>query len=189
MARDLAELRKLQARRSRPSAQGPDPTADPGPSRPSVPNSPTEAAGTVASPEPLPPAAPTRDPELACLRTLGTLSEAVVLSDEDPSQFRQYCESLFAEWQPGGATQAFFVELFAVTSWRLARLSRVEAGLYEQYHCYEQVDGGALTAFVQDASELDCFAKLAHYESQMRNSLSKTLQELLRYWATIRIML
>jgi hypothetical protein len=102
-----------------------------------------------------------------------------VLSDEDPGQFRAYCQSLLAEWQPAGATQSFFVELFAVTSWRLARLSRVEAGLYEQYRYHENVDGGVLTAFVQDAWDLDCFGKLAHYENQLRNSLSRILKQLL----------
>jgi len=183
LTKDLAELRKLQARRSRPSAQCQDQIGDVGPdsgaSSPPVQNSETEPAMTTAPQEPAPPAQPTRDPQLACLRTIGTFSDQVVLSDEDPSQFRAYRQSLFAEWQPRGATKAFFVELFAATSWRLARLSRVEAGLDEQYRIHKDVDGGPLTAFVQDASELDCFGKLAHYETQLRNSLSKILKELL----------
>jgi hypothetical protein len=180
LAKDLAELRKLQA----PAAQCQDQIVDPGPdsgaSSPPVQNSQPELAGTATPQEPSPPAESTSDPQLAGLPTIGTFSDQVVLSDEDPSQFRAYRQSLFAEWQPRGATKAFFVELFAATSWRLARVSRVEAGLYEQYRFHENVDGGALTAFVQDASELDCFGKLAHYETQMRNSLSRTLKELLR---------
>jgi hypothetical protein len=112
--------------------------------------------------------------------SFGTFSAQLVLSDEDRGQFQAYCQSLLTEWQPAGATKTLFVELFAATSWRLARLSRVEAGLYEQYHLHAGIDGGMLTAFAQDASELDCFGKLAHYETQMRASLSRILKELLR---------
>jgi hypothetical protein len=138
-----------------------------------------ELAVPAAPQEPSPPAEPTSGPPLAGRPTSGVFSDQVVLSDEDPTQFRAYCQSLLAEWQPCGATQAFFVELFAVTSWRLARLSRVEAGLYEQYRFHEGVDGGVLTAFVQDGSELDCYGRLAHYETQLRNSLSRILKQLL----------
>ncbi len=184
LAKDLAELRKLQARRSRPAAlaqnQGRPAALDSGAASSPVVNA-TTAEGAVAAdqPEAAPPPQPTSDPPAASLPS-GAFSDQVVLSDEDPTQFRAHVNSLLAEWQPRGATKAFFVELFAVTSWRLARLSRVEAGLYEQYRFHQNVDGGLLTAFVQDAAEVDCFAKLAQYETQLRNSLSRLLQELLR---------
>jgi hypothetical protein len=185
LAKDLAELRKLQARRSPGADQNQEPV-DPGQAEGGSPNlleqnsESSDLANSATGPNPGPTAEPTSVPKPILLPLpTGTFSHHVVLSDEDPSQFRAYCESLWAEWQPLGATKAFFVELFAVNSWRLARLSRVEAGLYEQYRYHEKVDGGILTAFVQDASELDCFGKLAHYETQLRHSLSRILKQLL----------
>ena len=184
LAKDLAQLRKLQARRSRPPPQPQDHVGDAaldsGILRPPVQHSETaDRAVAGGPPEASTPPEPTSDSPAPSLPS-GIFSEKVVLSDEDPTQFRAHSESLFAEWQPRGATKALWVELFAVTSWRLGRISRVEAGLYAQYRCDESGDGGPLTAFAQDALEVDCFSKLAHYETQLYNSLSRILKELLR---------
>jgi len=182
LLKDLAELRILQARRSRPSAQAQDPVqlGNPGDSNSPAPNSATTTQLAVpVTPQVTQPRVEPSPVHRPVDAPLGILTDQVLLSDEDPSQFHAYTHSLFAEWQPQGATRALFVELFAVTSWRLARLSRVEAGLYEQYRFYENADGGLLTAFVQDAAQLDCFSKLAAYETRLRYSLSKILKELL----------
>jgi hypothetical protein len=180
LAKDLAELRKLQAHRLQSEDKGQEPVGDGHPDAGShdstVQKSETpEPPGSVTLQDP----PPSSTPKLTPPPSLELFSGQVVLSDENPAQFRGYRESLFNEWQPHGATNALFVELFAVTSWRLARLSRVEAGLYEQYRCHQNMDGGVLTAFVQDASELGCFEKLAHYETQLRNGLSRILKQLL----------
>ena len=182
--KDLAELRKLQARASRPSversdlAAPPDPPADPKPKEIDCPapnsGSPDQAAPIVgaASLEAGQPAgAATSSP----VTPLGVLAEHVVLSDEDPTEFKNYLQSLSAEWKAHAVTKAFFIELFAATSWRLARLSRIETDLFEQYGC----GGNLLTAFVKDATQMDCFSKLGAYETLLRNNLSRTLKELL----------
>lgn len=183
MGKELAELGKLQARRCRPPAEpeGPTTAQDPVPMQVATTGTNSETVGPAPASEPQQTAAPpsTVNPPIPPLPGLGIFSANVVLSDEDPAQFRAHCESLFAEWRPLTAVKACFVELFGVNSWRLARLSRVEGGLYEQYRFHENVDGGLLTAFAQDANELDCFAKLAQYETQMRSSLSRILKVLL----------
>jgi hypothetical protein len=173
LAKDLAELRKLQAHRLQSEDKNQEPVGDCHPDAGShdstVQKSETpEPPASVASQDP--PPSPTSTSKLTPPPSLGMFSGQVDSA---------YRDSLFSEWQPHGATKAFFVELFAVTSWRLARLSRVEAGLYEQYRRHENSDGGVLTAFVQDASELGCFEKLAHYETQLRNGLSRILKQLL----------
>ena len=182
MGKDLAELAKLQARRCRPPVEPrPLATQEPGPVLVASTGTNSDIVGPPLAAEPQSPAvAPSSAAApVPPLPGLGIFTAKVVLSDEDPAQFRSYCEGLFAEWRPPTVVKACFVELFGVNSWRLARLSRVEAGLYEQYRFHENIDGGLLTAFAQDANELDCFAKLAQYETQMRSSLSRILKVLL----------
>ncbi len=174
LRKDLAELRKLKARRSRPSATSQESLS---------------TAGSAAATEPSPPqddkaATETSQgsnpgPRQTYLTPVGNLSKQVLLSDEDPGQFNAFVEGFFADWKPQQMIKAFLVELLAVTAWRLGRFSRLEVELFEQYRFYENKDGGALTAFVQDAVEMDCFAKLAECETRLRNGLSRILKDLL----------
>jgi hypothetical protein len=182
--KDLAELRKLQARADRPSGERSDPAApsdslaDPKakPTDCPAPNSggPDQAAaitGAVSLAAVQPAGTATSSP----VAPLGVLSAHVVLSDEDPTEFEHYRQSLSVEWKAHTATKAFFIDLFAATSWRLARLSRVESALFEQYG----IQGNLLSAFVKDATQNDCFSKLGAYETLLRNNLSRILKELL----------
>ena len=182
--RNLTELRKLQARPSRPSVQPPHPIALAEPdtvrSDPLAQSSgsPCQAVSTSGAP-PLPrtePAATGKDADPLPLRVL---SQHAVLSDEDPAEFEAYRDALFSEWNARSTIKAFFIELFAVNSWRLARLSRVEAGLFKQFGFDGEGGGTLLDAFVQDAIHLDCFEKVQTCETRVRNGLTRILKELL----------
>ena len=178
--KDLAELRKLQARRSRPAAPAPAPVtaADSdgkcliGPA-PDSGGPPPEPATTGASTSPA--AQPIAVPPPAGVAPLEVFTRHVVLADESRPKFNAYLQELFEECQPATTIKALFVELFAAIYWRRVRLSRVEAGLFKQYRS----KGNLLTAFVEDAIQNDCFSKLGAYETLLRNSQSKVLKELL----------
>jgi hypothetical protein len=182
LLKDIAELRRLQARASRPSnppreqaqpiGSGADDKAQAANTETARLTIATTQTSTLASAQPAPVAQ-------TCFGPIGTLASQVVLSDENKSQFERHLEGLFAEWQPRRASQVFFVEVFAATSWRLARLSRVEAELFEQYRSLRGADLGLATAFVKDAMEMDCFSKLASCETRLRNALDTILNQLL----------
>jgi len=172
MRKDLIELKQLKANRSKRDVlckalvqSTAAPQEDPGCScTPAQARTGAERETGKTSPEYLPPS---------------DWLQRVVLSDEDPGKLQTHVQRLFAEWRPKTATKAILVELLAVTYWRLARASRLEAQLFEQYKFYQGVEGNLLTAFVQDASELDCFGKLGQYETRLRHSLSKIIKDLL----------
>lgn len=180
LQKDLAELRKLQARPSRPAAPSPDPVTAAGPDGKCL-NGPAHDSGAPpqepatmgATPSPATP--PTAVPPPAWVAPLGVLSDHVVLACENRKAFNAYLQALAEEWKPATTIKALFIELFAAIYWRRVRLSRVEAGLYEQY----RAGGNLLTAFVEDAIQNDCFSKLEAYETLLRNSQSKVLKELL----------
>ena len=189
MRKDLAELRKLQADRAEPSVPSKDLDALPGsePTKgestaPGVAIYIAQPVAAIAQPLPASPGQPTATritTHVIHVAPLKFLSTAVLLSDEDATQFDDYLDSLFTEWQPQSVTKAIFVELFGVTTWRLGRLSRVDAELLEQYRFHNNVDGGLLSGFVHDVANMDCLSKVGECENKLRNSLSKILKELL----------
>jgi hypothetical protein len=180
LQKDLAELRKLQARRSRPAAPSPDPVTAAGPDGQCL-NGPApdsgrplqEPAATGATPSPA--TQPAAVPPPTGVAPLGVFTDHILLADESRPKFNAHLQALSDEWQPATTIKALFVELFAAIYWRRARLSRVAAGLFEQYG----PGGKLLTAFVEDAIQNDCFTKLGAYETLLRDSQSKVLKELL----------
>lgn len=182
--KDLAELRQLQARPSRPQAapQNQDPPVDSDAAASNSAVTDSGISGPVVTTSGTPPLLPTKgaatgkDADPAPLRVL---SAHAVISDEDPAEFEAFRDALTVEWNARTALKRFLIELFAVNSWRLARLSRVEAGLFKQCG-FDGEDGRTLlTAFVEDALQNDCFSKLGACETQLRNGLSRILKELL----------
>ena len=178
--KDLAELRKLQARRSRPAALSADPVtaADPdGPCRDASAQdsegSPPEPATTVTPPSPA--AQPTEVPTPAAVALLGVFANHVVVAGESRPKFNAFLQALSNQWQPTTTIKAVFVELFAAIYWRRVRLSRVATGLFDQYRS----GGTLLTAFVRDATQDECLSKVGAYETLLRDSQSKVLKVLL----------
>jgi hypothetical protein len=172
LLKDLAVLRKLQARPLRPESEAPSSgdathTAQAQTSEPPLLSTPVSQPPTETSPTPRNYFAP-----------WGALAEQVLLSDEDATPSKDLVNELFEEWQPQCATKALIVELLAVAFLRQQRLSEVEADLFEQYRFHTDGDGGLAGAFVHGVAATDCFCKLAACETRLRNGRSKILKEL-----------
>jgi hypothetical protein len=101
----------------------------------------------------------------------GLRAESVVIPGEDQAKFDHLLERLNAAWLPQDDQEKDLVEQIAVTQWKLARLDRNEAKLYEP---------GAL--------EAKDFALAIHrvYLTQVRleRSISGTIADLERYRKT-----
>ena len=61
----------------------------------------------------------------------GLRAESAVIPGEDQTKFDQLLERLTAAWQPQDDQEKDLVEQIAVSQWKLARLDRNEARLYE----------------------------------------------------------
>ena len=62
--------------------------------------------------------------------THGLLAADLIVRDEDPAEFAQVLEYLVDDLQPQGPLEALLVERVAACMWRLRRLYRVEAGIF-----------------------------------------------------------
>ncbi len=173
LLKDLAVLRKLQARPLRPESGAPS-----GGHATHTPQAQTSEPPVLSTPVNQPPAEPSPTPK-NYFAPCGALAEQVLLSDEDATPLKDFVNELFAEWQPRCATKALFVELLAVAFVRQQRLSEVEADLFEQYRFHANGDGGLAGAFVQGVAATDCFCKLEACETRLRHFQSKILKELL----------
>jgi hypothetical protein len=65
----------------------------------------------------------------------GLLAKEALLPGEDADSFQELSERLHAEWQPEGAIETVLVERIVGGHWRLQRLQRVEAGIFENEIC------------------------------------------------------
>ena len=70
--------------------------------------------------------------------THGLLSQEVLLPGEDEEALKELAERLRAELQPVGEMESLLVERIIDATWRLRRLSRVEAGIYT-WELYEEL--------------------------------------------------
>src|SRR5919107_6427657 len=68
----------------------------------------------------------------------GLLSQEVLIPGEDEAALKELGERLRAELQPVGEMESQLVERIINTTWRLRRLSRVEAGIFT-WELYEEL--------------------------------------------------
>jgi hypothetical protein len=68
----------------------------------------------------------------------GLLSQEVLLPGEDEAALKELGERLRAELQPVGEMESLLVERIVDATWRLRRLSRVEAGIFT-WELYEEL--------------------------------------------------
>jgi hypothetical protein len=68
----------------------------------------------------------------------GLLSQEVLLPGEDEAALKELDERLRAELQPVGEMESLLVERIIDATWRLRRLSRVEAGIFT-WELYEEL--------------------------------------------------
>src|SRR5215210_510010 len=68
----------------------------------------------------------------------GLLSQEALLPGEDEDALKELAERLRAELQPVGEMESLLLERIIDATWRLRRLSRVEAGIFN-WELYEEV--------------------------------------------------
>ena len=111
---------------------------------------------------------------------LGIFSRELLLPSESATELQMLARAIRADLKPEGAVEFALVEVIVSALWRLRRFLRIENGLFEMYKHYKGVDGGPSVAFAHDASQLDCFARLARMETTSERRLYKALNELNR---------
>ena len=132
----------------------------------------------------------------------GLLAEDVLLPREDGDDLRELGERLIAELQPEGELEEMLVEQIVAARWRLRRIRRVEAGVFDyeltsyesdsadpipyapQQHYSETTKLGL--SFIRDANQANALSKLSRYEIPLERSLYRALHELERLQAARR---
>ncbi|HVX67047.1 MAG TPA: hypothetical protein VHA11_10615 [Bryobacteraceae bacterium] len=134
----------------------------------------------------------------------GFRARAVVLPEEDRSEYLELLAALEAEYNPVGPTEAFFVREMATSDWHLRRHARLESGLYAarlrvmrrvEYHTDEPDDYGPQQDRTKEEVEFDddtllmgeayhnaaggdSFVKLNRYRNSARRSYYQALNAL-----------
>lgn len=118
----------------------------------------------------------------------GLRSQDTVLSDEDAEVFGHMQRELYYQLQPEGEVETFLLKRIAVGIWRLQRILRVEAALFEEPETFYFDKGKGLAARFRSQSRSggNIFATLCRYESTMERSVYRALHELQRLQAVRR---
>jgi hypothetical protein len=129
----------------------------------------------------------------------GLLAEDVLLPREDRDELRELGERLVAELQPEGELEELLVEQIVAARWRLRRIRRVEAGVFDYELTSYESDSAASSpyapqqhysettklglSFIRDANGANALSKLSRYEIPLERSLYRALHELQRLQA------
>jgi len=112
----------------------------------------------------------------------GLRSKHPVIPGEDPTEYQHKLEKLRDDIRPLNALEDDLVEQIADTSWRLKRLSHIEAA-FERYRIEEET-GKSYNAGKDDeqilgnAFSFDPLTRLARYESQLSRRYHRAVKEL-----------
>jgi hypothetical protein len=122
----------------------------------------------------------------------GLLAEDVLLFGEDRDELRKLGERLIAELRPEGELEEMQVEQIVAARWRLRRVRRVEAGIFN-FELSSATSGPVhnettmlALSFIRDANRANAFSKLSRYEIPIERSLYRALHELQRLQAARR---
>jgi len=119
-------------------------------------------------------------------RRHGLFCQEVLLPDEQPAIYQALRRSLYADLQPARGIESILVDRIAATTWRLRRVHQIESGLLQAYRNYQGAERHIAVAFAHDASQLDCFSRLARYEAHLERILHRAMHELQR-WRSARL--
>ena len=118
----------------------------------------------------------------------GLVAEHVLLIGEDKDELRALGERMVAELQPEGELEEQLVEQIVAARWRLRRMHRVEAGIFEQELTSVTSSTFVVTrhneatmlgqSFIRDANGANAFSKLSRYEIPIERSFYRALHEL-----------
>ena len=119
----------------------------------------------------------------------GLLSSQVLLSDEDEVAFAGFRRSINERLRPEGELEELLADRVCSSAWRLRRLVRVEAQLFElERKDHRGTDVGPAYSFMLAglSHKGDTFSKLSRYEAAIERGLFKALHELQRLQAERR---
>ena len=118
----------------------------------------------------------------------GLRSRDVGLEDEDGRLFMDMQVELCFQLQVEGEMETFLVRRIAAGMWRLQRLLRVEAGLFEEpLGLFADKSKGLGQRFrAQTQSGANAFATLQRYEASIERGISRALGDLQRLQAARR---
>src|SRR5437016_5636862 len=72
----------------------------------------------------------------------GLFSQRVLLSDENQKELDLLVNKLHEELHPVGEVEGLWVDLITTNIWRLARVMKIETGIFQAYRFYKETDGG-----------------------------------------------
>jgi len=116
----------------------------------------------------------------------GLRSKHPVIPGEDPAEYQHKLDQLRADIRPLNALEDDLVEQIADTSWRLKRLSRIEAAIdrrriesaddekHNEGKDAQQIDGVGLGCY----AALDYLNRLGRYEAQLSRRYHRAMKEL-----------
>ena len=127
----------------------------------------------------------------------GLLAQEILLPEEDEEALRDLNERLRAELRPEGEMEDLLVEQIVAAQWRLRRMRRVEAGVFDwesssarseadEFRSLPEGTSMLGLSFIRDANTANAFSKLSPYETTIERSLYKALHELQRLQAARR---
>ncbi len=110
----------------------------------------------------------------------GILSSKVLLTNEDPSEFKVFTEQTFMALQPTGDIETLLADRIISIAWRLRRAIVVEGSLFEKDPL---AFIGPDTVGDTFRKQAEFFSVLSRYETGLERSLYRALHELQRVQA------
>ena len=105
---------------------------------------------------------------------LGFRARTVVLPDEDPAEFDELVQRLYAEYGPIGEQQCQQVDRIAEYNWRLGRAPRIEAGILTHYS-REVARKHALRMLMEDPENDSLVAVVKKNKQDIDTALTKVV--------------
>ena len=102
----------------------------------------------------------------------GLTCARVVIKGESQEEFDALVAGLFAAHKPANLAEETLVQQIAANYWRLLRVRRIEAGLYEEVIC-EAADETA--AFLANEKQFD---NIRRYATSIENSYHRAIEQL-----------
>ena len=117
--------------------------------------------------------------------THGLLSRQTLLKGEDETVFVQVREQLLAELQPEGELETYLAGRVIGGIWRMNRVVRIEAGLFNEAEFPFMEEEKSLSATFRSGCRTgtNTFFNLTRYETTIERGVTKALHELQRLQA------
>jgi hypothetical protein len=132
----------------------------------------------------------------------GLCSENALMPGEDEDRFRELVDGLTAEFQPASPSRACLVDRLATSYWKLARIQRIENGIYAARSEQDEIvsvfrelrtrgktpehqpepapgsDEALADAYLRDSNGSRALVSLSHHEARLDRSFFQAYREL-----------